>query len=84
MLEAAHEKLADGVDVVAGYVVTHGRAETEALLAGLEVLPRRMVEYRGATLNEFDVDAALLRRSALMLVDELAHTNAPGLRHPKR
>jgi two-component system sensor histidine kinase KdpD len=84
MLEAAHAKLADGVDVVAGYVVTHGRAETEALLGGLELLPRRDVEYRGITLEEFDLDAALARRPALLLLDELAHTNAPGSRHPKR
>jgi two-component system sensor histidine kinase KdpD len=84
MLEAAHEKLADGVDVVAGYVVTHGRAETEVLLEGLELLPRRKAEYRGTTLEEFDIDAALTRRPALILLDELAHTNAPGSRHPKR
>jgi len=84
MLEAAREQRADGVDVVVGYVETHKRAETEALLEGLEILPRRAVEYRSATLPEFDLDAALQRRPALILVDELAHTNAPGSRHAKR
>ncbi len=84
MLEAAREQRADGVDVVVGYVETHGRAETDALLDGLEVLPPRAVEYRGATLREFDLDGALARRPTLILVDELAHTNAPGSRHAKR
>jgi two-component system sensor histidine kinase KdpD len=84
MLEAARERQAEGIDVVVGYVETHGRAETEALLAGLAVLPPRMVEYRGATLREFDLDAALARRPAIIAVDELAHTNAAGSRHTKR
>jgi len=84
MLEAAREQRAQGVDVVVGWVETHGRAETEALLGDLEILPRRPVEYRGTTLQEFDLDAALARRPTLMLVDELAHTNAPGSRHAKR
>src|SRR5437762_305345 len=84
MLEAARIQRAAGVDVVAGVVETHTRAETEALLAGLEVLPPRIVEYRGAPLREFDLDAALARRPAVILVDELAHTNAPGSRHAKR
>jgi two-component system sensor histidine kinase KdpD len=84
MLLAAHERLAEGLDVVAGYVETHQRAETEQLLQGLEVLPLRLVEYRDAQLREFDLDAALKRHPALILVDELAHTNAPGSRHPKR
>src|SRR4029453_16271268 len=84
MLEAAHARRADGVDIVVGWVDTHGRAETEALLQGLEMLPRRQVKYRGATLDEFDIDAALQRRPTLLLVDELAHTNAPGSRHAKR
>jgi len=84
MLEAAREQPAQGVDVVVGWVETHGRAETEALLGDLEILPRRPVEYRGTTLQEFDLDAALARRPTLMLVDELAHTNAPGSRHAKR
>jgi two-component system sensor histidine kinase KdpD len=84
MLEAARARQAAGVDVVVGWVETHGRAETEALLPGLERLPPRTVEYRGATLREFDLDAALARRPALILVDELAHTNAAGSRHAKR
>src|SRR5499426_252759 len=84
MLEAAQERRAEGIDVVAGWVDTHGRAETAALLEGLDVLPRRPVEYRGTTLNELDLDAALARHPALILVDELAHTNAPGTRHAKR
>ena len=84
MLEAAHAWCKEGVDVVVGWVDTHGRAETEALLAELEVLPRRSVAYRGTTLEAFDLDAALARRPALLLVDELAHTNAPGSRHAKR
>src|SRR5215470_2360048 len=84
MLEAAQERWAEGMDVVVGWVDTHGRAETAALLEGLDVLPRRPVEYHGTTLNEFDLDAALTRRPTLILVDELAHTNAPGSRHAKR
>src|SRR5712692_8913466 len=84
MLEAAHARREEGMDVVAGWVDTHGRAETEALQRGLEVLPRRPMAYRGTTLDEFDLDAALARRPALLLVDELAHTNAPGSRHTRR
>jgi two-component system sensor histidine kinase KdpD len=84
MLEAAQRKRAEGADIVVGLVETHKRKETEALLAGLEMIPRRLVEYRGTTLSEFDVDAALKRKPALILVDELAHTNAPGSRHKKR
>lgn len=84
MLEAARQRRADGVDVVAGFVETHGRPETEALLTGLEVLASRTVLYHGAALREFDLDATLARRPALVLVDELAHTNAPGCRHAKR
>ena len=84
MLEAAREQRAQGVDVVVGWVETHGRAETEALLGDLEILAHRPREYRGTTLQEFDLDAALARRPTLMLVDELAHTNAPGSRHAKR
>jgi two-component system sensor histidine kinase KdpD len=84
MLEAARAARAEGEDVVAGVVETHGRRETERLLEGLEILPRREVEHRGAALREFDLDAALARRPALILVDELAHTNAPGSRHAKR
>jgi len=84
MLEAAHQRKEEGVDVVAGYVETHGRKETEALVMGLEVLPRRQIEYRATNLSDMDLDAVLARRPQLVLVDELAHTNAPGLRHPKR
>ena len=84
MLGAAHEQQNDGLDVIIGWVETHGRAETEALLEGLRTLPPRMVEHRGTTLREFDLDAALVRRPQLILMDELAHTNAPGSRHPKR
>src|SRR5215204_1483770 len=77
MLQAAHEQRVAGVDVVAGYIETHKRAETEALVHDLDVLPRRKIEYHGATLEEFDIDAALTRHPQLILVDELAHTNAP-------
>lgn len=84
MLEAAQRERRDGVDVVVGYVEPHGRSETEALLEGLEQIPPRMVEYRGVTLREFDLDAALARRPQLLLVDELAHTNFEGSRHAKR
>ena len=84
MLAAAHEKHGEGLDVVIGIVETHGRAETAALLEGLEVLTARTIEHRGARLREFDLDAALKRRPTLVIVDELAHTNAPGSRHPKR
>jgi two-component system sensor histidine kinase KdpD len=84
MLEEARAKRAEGVDVVVGVVETHGRVETEALIAGLEVLPRRTVLYRGVPLTEFDLDAALARHPSIVLVDELAHTNAPGSRHEKR
>lgn len=84
MLEAAQRELKGGRDVVIGYVETHGRKETEALLAGIPAVPRRAVEYRGVTLTELDLDSLLARRPRLALVDELAHTNAPGSRHPKR
>lgn len=84
MLTAARAKKAEGVDVVIGVVETHGRAETEALVTGLEAIPKRPVDHRGRELFEMDVDALLARRPQLALVDELAHTNAPGARHPKR
>lgn len=84
MLEAAHRERAEGTDVVVGYVEPHGRPETEALLEGLEALPVQTVSYRGITLKEFDLEAALKRKPQLLLVDELAHTNAEGLRHAKR
>ena len=84
MLEAARAKRKDGVDVVVGVVETHGRKETQALLDGLEIVPRRRIEYRGQWLEEMDLDAIIARRPQLVLVDELAHTNASGSRHPKR
>jgi two-component system sensor histidine kinase KdpD len=84
MLEAARERQREGIDVVIGVVETHGRAETEALLEGLEVIPRRAVRYRDQTLHEMDLDAILAHGPQLAVVDELAHTNAPGGRHPKR
>ena len=84
MLQSAHAKRKAGVDVVVGVVETHGRAETEALLRGLEVLPRKRLDYKDQTLEEMDLDALIARRPQIALVDELAHTNAPGSRHPKR
>lgn len=85
MLEAALQRRQEGKEVLIGVVETHGRAETAALFEGkLEVLPRKRTEYRGVLIEEFDLDAALQRRPQLLLVDELAHTNAPGSRHPKR
>src|ERR1017187_4195905 len=84
MLEAAQRKRSEGVDVVVGLVETHKRKETEALLEGLEVMPRLPIDYRGAILSEFDIDAVLKRKPLIILVDELAHTNAPGARHKKR
>ncbi len=84
MLEAARSRAREGVDVVVGLVETHGRVETEALLAGLEVLPRKALDYRGQRLEELDLDALLARRPRLALIDELAHANVPGSRHPKR
>src|SRR5260370_1190237 len=84
MLQSAHAKLKAGVDVVVGAVETHGRAETEALLQGLEVLPRKRLEYKDQILEEMDIDALIARHPKIALVDELAHTNAPGSRHPKR
>jgi two-component system, OmpR family, sensor histidine kinase KdpD len=84
MLQQAHARRKDGYDVVAGIVETHGRRETEALLEGLEVVPRRHVEYKGQSLSEMDLDAIIARRPQIVLVDELAHTNVEGSRHPKR
>lgn len=84
MLEEARMLRKAGVDVVVGYVEPHGRSDTERLLEGLETIPTRSVQYRGATLREFNLDAALARKPALILLDELAHTNADGSRHPKR
>jgi two-component system, OmpR family, sensor histidine kinase KdpD len=84
MLETARARLKEGVDVVVGMVETHGRKETEALLEGFEILPRKPTVYVNRILDEFDIDAALRRRPSVILVDELAHTNVPGSRHPKR
>ena len=84
MLEAARRQRDAGREVLAGLVETHRRAETNALLEGLEILPRRPIAHRGITVEEFDLDAALARHPDLLLVDELAHTNAPGSRHVKR
>jgi two-component system sensor histidine kinase KdpD len=84
MLEAAQRQAAAGVDLVVGYVETHHRPETEALLEGLEALPVLEIDYRGVTLRELNLDSALARHPEIILVDELAHTNATGLRHPKR
>lgn len=84
MLEAARREKSEDVDVVVGYVEPHNRPETEALLQGIEVLPPKQIPYRGVQLKEFDLDAALARKPQLILVDELAHTNAEGLRHAKR
>ena len=84
MLVQGRRRRLGGADVVVGFVETHGRAETQAQIADLPVLPRARVEYRGQALEEFDLDAALARRPQILLLDELAHTNAPGSRHPKR
>jgi two-component system sensor histidine kinase KdpD len=84
MLAAARKLQETGQTVLVGIVETHGRGETAALLDGLDVLPPKAVEYRGCTLTEFDIDGALLRQPPLILMDELAHSNAPGSRHPKR
>ena len=84
MLQAAREKQAEGCEVVVGIVETHGRKETEALLEGMPIMPRLQIEYRGTTLTEMDLDAILTWHPGLAVVDELAHTNAPGSRHPKR
>jgi two-component system, OmpR family, sensor histidine kinase KdpD len=84
MLEAAHQRRDEGVEVVIAYIETHKRAETEALVSGFEIIPRKEVEYHGVAIPEMDVDAILVRHPVLALVDELAHTNAPGSRHPKR
>ena len=84
MLLAARERRAENIDIIVGLVETHGRKETATLLEGLEVLPPQLIDYRGTTLQEFDLDAALKRKPSIILVDELAHTNAQGCRHPKR
>src|SRR6516162_3547672 len=84
MLQQARARRKDGADVIAGVVETHGRKETEALLEGLPVVPKKSVAYRGQTIEEMELDAVIARRPKIVLVDELAHTNAPGSRHPKR
>src|SRR6266852_338194 len=84
MLQQARARRKDGYDIVAGIVETHGRRETELLLEGLEVMPRRRLEYRGQWLEEMDLDGIIARRPQIVLVDELAHSNAVGSRHPKR
>ncbi len=84
MLEAAHQRIQEGMDVVAAYVETHGRKDTEAMLKGLEVIPRSQINYHNVSIKEMDINAVLRRHPQLALVDELAHTNAHGCRHPKR
>ncbi len=84
MLSEAHEQLERGVDIVIGYVETHGRAETQALVDGIESIPLQTLVYKGVKLKEFDLDAARRRKPAIIIIDELPHTNAPGSRHPKR
>src|SRR3989339_887065 len=84
MLRTAQQRKTEGLDVVVALVETHGRKETENLLAGLTVIPTKSLEYHSITLREMDIDAVLQRKPQLVLVDELAHTNAPGSHHPKR
>ncbi|MCC6316884.1 MAG: universal stress protein [Gemmatimonadaceae bacterium] len=84
MLQEAHELMRRGIDVVVGFIETHGRAETEAQIGNLEVVPRRSIEYRGVVLEELDLDGVIRRRPQVALVDELAHTNVPGSGHRKR
>lgn len=84
MLQEAHRLMAEGIDVIVGLVETHGRSDTARLLDGLETVPRRRIEYRGIVLEEMDCDAILVRRPEIVLIDELAHTNVPGSRNPKR
>ncbi|MBV8233384.1 MAG: histidine kinase, partial [Planctomycetaceae bacterium] len=82
MLREGHRLKQQGLDVAIGFVETHGRAETAEQIGNLEVIPPKLIEYRGVTLREMDLDAILARRPAVCLVDELAHTNAPGSHHP--
>jgi two-component system sensor histidine kinase KdpD len=84
MLETARDRKRDGYDIIVGVVETHGRKETEALLEGIEVIPKRRIDYKGQVLDEMDLDAIIARHPQIVLVDELAHTNAVGSRHPKR
>lgn len=84
MLSDAQQRFRDGADVVIGIVETHGRSETAHLIEGLPEIPRKIIQHRGVEIKEFDLDEALARKPAMLLLDELAHTNAPGSRHPKR
>ncbi len=84
MLKAASEQVRQGADLVVGVVETHGRRETEELVRDLPVLPRKKIQYKDTVLEEMDLDAILARKPQIVIVDELAHTNAPGSRHPKR
>ena len=84
MLEEGHRRLERGTDVVVGYVEVHGRPRTQALLEGLELVPRLHVDYRGVTVEEMDTDAVIARHPAVALIDELAHTNVPGSPREKR
>ena len=84
MIDDAHTLRREGVDVIVGFVESHGRADTAAKVADLEMIPRRTIDYRGVVVEEMDLDAILARKPALCVVDELAHTNAPGSRHEKR
>src|SRR5665213_2580289 len=84
MLQTARARKHDGYDIVVGVAETHGRKETEALLEGFEIIPKKRIEYKGQALEEMDLDALIARHPQIALVDELAHTNAPGSRHPKR
>src|SRR5260370_8291715 len=84
MLQQAGARKQDGYDVAVGVVETHGRKETQALLDGFEIVPRKRLEYRGQSLEEMDLDALIARHPQIALVDELAHADAPGSRHPKR
>src|SRR5215203_5663835 len=84
MLQEAHALRARGLDVVVGYVETYGRRDTEAQIRDLEIIPRRPIEYRGVTMEEMDVDGIIRRKPAVVLIDELAHTNVPGSKHDKR
>src|ERR1022692_3472459 len=83
MLREAHDRRSQGEDVVVGYVETHGRTLTEQAIGSLEVVPRLKAEYHGKRMEEMDLDATLARRPQVVLVDELAHTNVPGVRHPQ-
>jgi two-component system sensor histidine kinase KdpD len=84
MLQAAHVEKKKPTDIVVGYIETHKRAETEKLVEGLEVIPPYIIEYKGTQFKEVDIDAIIARKPQLVLIDELAHTNAPGSRHTKR